>query len=342
MKTLSNLLATTSLITCLCASNLHATTWDEPWQKKIISDTYSIVRVSVTKAEPKRVDFRVLKHIAGEEVPKSGALVGFSKLEFGSYSVEEDGFRFREGMEYYLFLEETEKSGEYKIATPTAGFASTKDGQTTATYRHIYHQAYVPDPVYEMSIIAIFKAVKNQNPDLSKARAYIASELAKKPADIPDGVESEEFRRFCSQHVALEMLYYLGGGDTAQLEPFLTHKNPHGQISAVRALGRLPKEASQPRLLAFIEAKDSDSFAKVMAVWALRDSGAKDAASKLKRILETTEDQESGFGGNIMDPRVGTHFPGSVHKAIAEVLANWDKSNEHDGRRQPATRRESK
>jgi HEAT repeat protein len=95
-------------------------------------------------------------------------------------------------------------------------------------------------------------------------------------------------------------------------------------------------------LLAFIEAKDRDSFAKVLAVWALRDSGAKDAAPKLKRILETTEDQESGFGGNIMDPRVGTHFPGSVHKAIAEVLASWDKSIEQGGGGQSATRPESK
>jgi len=210
-----------------------------------------------------------------------------------------------------------------------------------ATYRHSYHQAYVPDAHYEMSMQAIFGTLKERKPDLSKARDYIAREVAKKPADIPEEIDSEEFRRFCSQHVSLEMLYYLGGANAARLEPFLKHKNPHGQISAVRALGRLPKAESEPRLLEFIKEKDRNSFAKVMAVWALRDMGAKGAAVELTRILRTTEDQKSGFGGNLMDPRVGTHFPESVHQAISEILTAWNGSIE-SGTGQPTTAPELK
>jgi len=322
----------------LVGGRATGTTWNEPWHKEVIEDADAFVRAKVTKAAPERVEFDVVKLLAGKEAGKSGAIVGFSKLRFGSYSVREDVFRFGEGREYYLFLKFTDKGGQFKIATPTTGFAATKDGTTVATYRHSYHQAYVPDEVYEMSMVAIFNAQKNLEQDLSPARKYIAEELAKKPADIPDDANSEEFKRFCSQHVALELLYYLGGGNLPELEPFLMHKNPHGQISAVRALGRIPGEMSKPRLLSFIARKDRDAFAKVMAIWALRDMGAKDSVDELVRILDSTEDQKAGFGGNIMDPRIGTSFPESVHAAIKELLTSWNKDVEPAGARLPATK----
>jgi len=341
MRTLPRVVGITLLL-AFSARGLHATTWDEPWQQEIIADSDAIVRVKITNAQPERVEFSVLNQISGQKLPDTGALVGFSKLKFGSYSVKEDVFRFKNGAEYYLFLETTEKTGEYKIATPTAGYAPTKDGETMATYRHSYHQAYVPDKDYEMSMQAIFGTLKEEKPDLSKARDYIKREITKQPAGIPEQIDSEEFRLFCTQHVALEMLYYIGGADAAQLEPFLRNENPHTQISAVRALGRIPKAESAPRLLAFIQEKDRNAFAKVMAVWALRNMEATDAGPELMRILQTTEDQEAGFGGNIMDPRIGTRFPKSVHTAISEVLASWKIEIKQETSDPPATTLDSK
>lgn len=37
-------------------------------------------------------------------------------------------------------------------------------------------------------------------------------------------------------------------------------------------------------------------------------------------------DQETGFGGNIMDPRIGTYFPESVKDSIKVLLDEWRKS----------------
>lgn len=308
---------------CLPSKSIHnpssLTTWDEPWQKEIIEDSDTFVRVKVTLATPERVEFNVLKQIAGEEIPDTGTLVGFSKLEFGSYSVREDVFNLRKGAMYYLFLENTEEENEYHIATPTSGFAITSDGRTTATYRHSLHQAYAPDEVYEMTMIAIFSTLKGQETDLAEVEKYIATQLEHEPTG------TEEFKRFCSQHIALELLYYLGGGELRKLEPFLKHDDSHVQASAVRALGKLQRDISQKRLIDFIADPTRSPLAKVMAIWALRDLEAKEAADDLSQILKSTEDQDSSMGVNLMDPRIGTQFPKSVHFGIRSLLETWER-----------------
>ena len=49
---------------CLPSKSIHnpssLTTWDEPWQKEIIEDSDTFVRVKVTLATPERVEFNVL------------------------------------------------------------------------------------------------------------------------------------------------------------------------------------------------------------------------------------------------------------------------------------------
>lgn len=312
------------LLVALGFVKASATTWDEPWQKAVVSEADAFVRVKLTEVTPDRVGFTVMKQLAGKKVAENAALTGFHQIKFGSMSVKEDVFQFETQAEQYLLIKPTEKPGEYTIATPTSGFAPSLHGMTKATYRHSYHQAFVSDEVYEMSMIVLFDVLHGQKPDLTAAKKFIDEQLALAPADIPKSMKSEEFARFCNQHVALELLYYLGGGTLTQLEPFLRHKNPHGQISAVRALGRLPQEQSKKQLVDFIASEDRDGFAKVMAVWALREMGAKDQAPKLEELLKTTKDDEAGFGGNIMDPRVATKFPESVHASIRELLAEWN------------------
>jgi len=258
------------------------TSWDEPWQKEVIADADTLVRVEITDAQPERVEFNVLKQIAGDEIAEKGAIVGFSKLRFSSYSVKEDVFSLTKGSVYYIFLENAEGENEYHIATPTSGFAVTSDGQTIATYRHSLHQAYAS-------------------------------------SDVSD------FEPFCAQHVALELIYYIGGVELESLEPFLKHKGFHVQASAVRALGKLDRKVSQERLLTFIADPTREPFAKVMAIWALRDMNAKDAVADLKEILASTEDEASELGMNLMDPRIGTSFPNSVHEGIQHLIKTWEE-----------------
>jgi len=293
------------------------TTWDEPWQKEVVANADTLVRAEILVAAPGRVEFKVLKHIVGAEIPATGALVGFSKLNFVSYSVKEDVFGFRKGEVYYLFLEKADKKMEYNIATPTSGFAVSKNGTTTATFRHSLHKAYATDELYEMSMIAIFKTLKRQKTELSELKRYIQTQLKKKPVGTP------EFEQFCEQHVALELLYYLGGGELDQLEPFLNHDDLHVQASAVRALGKLPRKVCQERLLGFITDSEKAPFARVLAVWALRDLKAYSTADKLGEIIESSDDHESSMGCALMDPRIGTHFPNSVHDGIRSLLKKW-------------------
>ena len=312
----------------VCTIQVFATTWDEPWHKEVVQDADSYIRVMLTQALPNRVEFILVKHLAGFPVEKEGALTGFSKLNFGSYSVKEDVFRLNPKMEYYLFVKRTKRRHEYEIATPSTGYAEVDGKMGSATYRHSYHQALVPIEDYEMTMTAIFKELKHESQNLDPARKYVASQLALKPAGIPTDTHGDEFSRFCGQHVALELQYYLGGADIAKLEPFLRHENPHGQISAVRALGRLPKTVAMARLIDFIASPDRDGFAKVMAIWALRDMHAVEAGPKLRETLSSTRDEKTGFGGNIMDPRVATQFPESVHASIQEVLELWEKESQ--------------
>jgi len=103
------------------------TTWDEPWQKEVIANADTLVRAEILLATPDRVEFKVLKRVVGAEIPATGTLIGFSNLNFGSYSVKEDVFGFRKGEVYYLFLEKADKKMEYHIATPTSGFAVSKN-----------------------------------------------------------------------------------------------------------------------------------------------------------------------------------------------------------------------
>ena len=72
----------------------------------------------------------------------------------------------------------------------------------------------------------------------------------------------------------------------------------------------------------FIEGKGT-GFAKVMCVWGLKRLKAREMIPRLKTFMDRGEDQRTGFGGSIMDPRVGTFFPASVKAAAWELLNEW-------------------
>jgi MYXO-CTERM domain-containing protein len=301
-----------------------ATTWDEPWHDAVVRAASSFVKAEVTAvaADGSRVEAHLLAQAAGEPVPERFTLAGFYALHLGSLSSGEGPtLPLRTGKSYYFFLQR-EPAGTFSVATPTSGMAPVDGQEVTATYRHSYHRALVPEPLYVASQTVIFHALHGEPWDVAAVRGWYGEYLSKPPATA-DAAKTAPL--FFLQHVALETWFYTGGTgvDPAAalptLEPFLAIPSQHVQISAVRALGTVGTPAADERLMKFIEG-DGDGFAKVMAIWALQRRKAVALLPRLRAYEAIASTEEVGFGGNIMDPRVGTAFPASVKAAVTELV----------------------
>ena len=73
-----------------------------------------------------------------------------------------------------------------------------------------------------------------------------------------------------------------------------------------------------------LEDKKISDFTKVMILWAFKRMDARDLKPGLKKYVRKASEEYTGFGGNIMDPRVGTHIP-SVKNSLQLLLAEWEK-----------------
>lgn len=311
----------------------QATTWDEPWMDAVIKDADSFVKADVTENRPDGFKATLLKHLTGEKVPKEFEVTDFSLLNFGSYSAKNDVFPFNPEIDYYLFIKRGKNEGQYLIATPTTGWAKITSNGVIATYRHSYHQALVPEAVYEESMSAIFKKIHKEEVKSDSILAYMKEHLSKEPALLSksDGNENV-YKEFFLQHVALELFRYFGTADKLYLiDPFLSADDYHVQISAVRAIDQINGNDSKKRLIEFIES-DRVGFAKVMAVWGLEHLGAVEYIGRLEAFMKNGKDEETGFGGDLMDPRVGTQFPESVKASVIDLLNKWkdESSNKPD------------
>lgn len=320
MKTILTSVFLFILFPALC----HATTWDEPWMDTVIKDAEAFVKADITEKRPDGIKARLLTHLAGEKVPEEFEVTGFSLLNFGSYSVEDDFFQLEPDMDYYLFIKRGKQKGQYLIATPTTGWAIITPDGVAATYRHSYHQALVPEMIYEKSMSAIFNKLHGKKVKSDFILAYMKKHLSREPALISKAGKNEEIaREFFLQHVALELFRYFGTVDDIRLiDPFLSADDYHVQISAVRAIDQINSNETKKRLIRFIE-EDRTGFAKVMAIWGLKHLGAVEYKGRLEAFMKNGKDEETGFGGNIMDPRVGTRFPASVKASISVLLDDW-------------------
>ena len=320
-------LSLTCLLFFVCAIAVRATTWNEPWHEDVVKRAESFVKVRITEATPGSCKAELLKSLGGATVPKEFELSGYSLLTVTSSSGDTDELRlpFRQNEIYYLLLVKNPKSDRYQIPTPTAGWARLKDGTVTATYRHSYHQALVPEDVYEPTMQAIFNGLHGQPYDREFVTKFVRAQLSGPVADLAQ--DETINKKFFLQHVALETFYFLKqGAELSQLLPFLESKTIHAQISACRAVSAIDSAAARETLMKFIEGKGF-GFAKVMCVWGLKRLNAKEMTQRLKSFVSDGEDNKTGFGGNIMDPRVGTYFPGSVKGAIQQLLNEWGQKS---------------
>ena len=308
------------------ATNARATTWDEPWHEEVMRNSDSFVKVKVTGSTGPRFKADVLQFLGGIKTPEQIELEGFSQLRVMSTSSHAHELRlpFQVGQIYYLFIKKSEKTNAYQIPTPTSGWARIEGANVIATYRHSYHQALVPPDTYEKTMQAVFKGIKGQQYDEGFMTRFIKEQLSQPVASLNSN-DPAVMSRFFLQHVALESFYHLGkGADLSLLVPFVNSGNYHVEISACRAVSRINSKESKEVLIKFIEGKGS-GFAKVMSVWGLQRLNAKEMIPRLEEFVKSGIDQETGFGGSIMDPRIATMFPDSVKEAIKYLLSEWGK-----------------
>ncbi len=306
------------LVFALVTTATWATTWDEPWQDKVIKNADYFVFAKVKSYdEDKGVVIEIIKTLGGEELKGSIEITDFYLLDLcsssGGHGAE---FHFDGITESYFFIKKNSK-GAYCIATPTAGFDYLKDGNVASTYRHSYHQALVPVDIYEKTMTAIFNNYHNKPYDKQFITDYIIKYISLKPA----GFEDNEINTFFAQHVAMECVYHLRlTGFYSNLLPFLADtSNFHNQVSAARALIAYNTKECQQALLNVISDTTRENFVQVVCIWTLSEFKPAELKQQLMKVTETASTEENGFAGSIMDPRVCTHFP-DVKDALEKLI----------------------
>jgi hypothetical protein len=303
------------------------TTWDEPWHEEVVKEADAFVLARVVSVDERRqaAVCKVVRPLGGADVTPLFKVDGFCLLRLMSYSSGVDpklSKAFHPGAELYLFVKLARDGLSYEIATPTSGFAVVDGDRVRACYRHSYHLALVERGFYERTQVAIFRYLHDSAVDAPLMTDMVQKYLLLPPKFVEDDPLSPASLLFFKQHAALETFYYLGSSsDLAILEPFLASPHAHVQISAVRALSRIDTLPAKRRQLRFL-LESAEPIAKVQAIAGLRRQKARDLAPDLKAALPRLTAEATGFGGDLMDPRIGTQLGSSLAAAKA-LLADW-------------------
>lgn len=303
------------IISITCQNTVQAETWDEPWQKEIIQKSEYFVLGNVIKLDSLGVHIQITQNFGTKELPNRILINGFSLLNLGSSSGQGVHFDFEEGQNHYFLLTKKE-DGNFAIPTPTSGFALLdKENNVYATYRHSYHQALIPKDIYEITYKAIWNYYRGHDFDRKSTLEFINEQIDKGVA----GFDENEISTFFLQHASLETAYLLDLPiELNRIEKFANSDNFHSKVSAVQLMSLLENKKTKDYLFAFIQSKKNDNFEKVIAIRSLKKIGGKEYNDKLKEIAYSLSDEETSFGGNIMDPRVETRFP-SPRQAVEEI-----------------------
>ncbi|GAA4361587.1 hypothetical protein GCM10023185_28750 [Hymenobacter saemangeumensis] len=296
-----------------------ATTWDEPWHSQVVkaADSFIMAKIGASD-EHKGITATVIQTLGGAPITGKIQINDFYLLNMCSSSGHGPELHMGDADTCYFFLKKN-AAGTYSLPTPTTGFAPLSHKTVMATYRHSYHQAMVPQAVYEATMTAIFLHAHGQPYDSDYIAKYVSTTLALPPATI----DKAGMTTFFQQHVALETMYHLGWNANYELVlPFLRDtKNFHAQISAARALTGFNTPDARQQLLTLLRSKETDGFAKTMAVWTLASFQPKELKPELEQLARSASAGKDGFGGNIMDPRVCTRIP-TVKEALLKLVAS--------------------
>ncbi len=303
------------ILTLGIQTNLKAETWDEPWQKEIIQKAEYFVLANVIELDSLGVQIEILQNFGKKKLSNRVLINGFSLLNLGSSSGQGVHFDFEKEQKLYFLLTKKE-DGNFAIPTPTSGFAVLdEENNVYATYRHSYHQALIPKDIYEMTYQAIWNYHHNLEYDKSSIVKFINEQIGKEPA----GFAENEISTFFLQHASLETAYLLDFPiELIRIKKFAKSDNFHSKISSVQLMSLLDDKNTKEFLFEFIQSEDNDNFEIVIAIRSLKKIGGEEYKTKLLGIADNLSDEETGFGGNLMDPRVGTRFP-SPRQAVKET-----------------------
>ena len=303
------------ILTLGIQTNLKAETWNEPWQKEIIQKAEYFVLANVIQLDSPGVHLEILQNFGQNKLPNRILINGFSLLNLGSSSGQGVHYDFEKGQNLYFLLTKKE-DGNFAIPTPTSGFALLdEENNVLATYRHSYHQALIPKDIYELTYQAIWNYYHNLKYDKNSVMEFINEQLEKDPA----GFDENEISTFFLQHASLETAYLLDIPiKLNRLKKFADSNNFHSKVSAVQLMSLLNDKNTKDYLFEFIQSEDNDNFEKVIAIRSLKKIGGNEYKTKLLVIADKLSDEETGFGGNLMDPRIGTRFP-SPREAVKET-----------------------
>lgn len=295
----------------------NATTWDEPWADKVIKEADYFVLADIVSYDENGIRIKIIKQLGGQQLPVEIEIKNFYLLTLMSMSGGHGAeFSFDNISQSYFFIKRNLKD-EYCISTPTSGFDIVRDNSVSATYRHSYHQASVPQNIYEMTMTAIYNHYHNLPYDNKKIADFINKTLVLKPA----GFEEDEIKTFFLQHVALETIFHLRLNNyySLILPFFKDDSNFHNRVSASRALVASGGQNVVDLLLEKIASNKDDDFTTVICIWTLKELKPKFIKKELQKLSKTASVGDNGFGGNIMDPRVSTRFP-TVKTALDELI----------------------
>lgn len=302
------------IISLTFQNTLKAETWDEPWQKEILQKAEYFIFGKVIQIDSLGAHIEVSRNFGTKKLPSKIIIDGFSLLNLGSSSGKGVHFDFKKGQNLYFLLTQ-KKDGNYAIPTPTSGFALLdEENNVYATYRHSYHQALIPKDTYEMTYQAIWNYYRRLAYDKSKINNFINKQIKKDPA----GFEENEISTFFLQHASLETAYLLDIPiELSSIKKFVIFDNFHSKVSALQLMSLSNKAETKDFLFDYIQSEENDNFEKVIAIRSLKKIGGKEYLDKLLAIADSLSDEETGFGGNLMDPRIGTSFP-SPKEAVNE------------------------
>jgi hypothetical protein len=308
-----------ALLSFAGTTRILATTWDEPWADSVIIQADYFVLADILSFDEKEgVKIRIIKQLGGESLPPEIEITDFYLLRLTSISGGHGAEFYFGGVDKSYFFIKKNDEGKYCISTPTSGFDYMLDGKVCAAYRHTYHQALVPVDVYEMSMTAIFNYHHDIPYDEESIRGFVRDNLSKNPA----GFDEDEIDTFFLQHVALELVFHLRlDGFYDRVLPFFSDsENFHHRVSASRALVAYNTDETVDLLLKKVATNKDDDFVTVICIWTLREFKPSKKKKELKRLVKNSSREITGFGGNIMDPRVGTSFP-TVNGALEGLIS---------------------
>lgn len=294
---------------------VKADTWDEPWQKQIIEQSDFFVMGRVISSSPESVKVHVLENLGGSNLEVDIEIDGFFMLNLTSTSGQKHKFNLKNNEYYYLFLKKNEK-GNYSLPTPTSGFAHLDNEQyVSSSYRHSYHQSVIPQDIYEFTFKNIWNFYKYKKFDKKQVNDFVNYYLSLEPA----GFEDEEIEIFYHQHSAMETAYMLGlTPKFSLLDKFITSNNYHARISAIQLMGNYSSKDAKNQLFDLLTNDFYTDFEKVIAIWSLKRIADPVFIQRMRDLKDILSSKSTGFGGNIMDPRVGTAFP-SPKEAVEKL-----------------------